>query len=216
MRLVLVRHAETEANAEGRMQGHADFRLSAEGRAQAERLYERFQAEGFEPTHVFASPLLRAFETAEIVARSWPVPVTPWDDLKEHDIGVLAGLTWDEAVERFPDVDMELVRSRQLAGIDGAEPLAARRTRGRRVIETTLGRHSQQDSVLLVSHGGILQHILAALMSAGRTWGVEISNTALFDFRVDLERWHLDGDSTADTSIARIDRFNDAAHLQTP
>ena len=96
MRLVLVRHAESTANAEGRWQGHENFALSEGGRAQAEVLHARFREEGFQPTHVYTSPLRRAAETAEIVARSWDVAIEPWDDLKEHDVGVFSGLTWDE------------------------------------------------------------------------------------------------------------------------
>ena len=75
MRILLVRHGVTAANAEGRLQGHADVELSADGADQAERLHRRFAAEGLRPTSVYSSPLLRTAETARIVSRSWDVPI---------------------------------------------------------------------------------------------------------------------------------------------
>lgn len=64
-RLVLVRHAETTWNAEGRIQGRTDTRLSERGRRQAAALGEAVA--GLEPTAVVTSPLLRARDTAELL-----------------------------------------------------------------------------------------------------------------------------------------------------
>jgi broad specificity phosphatase PhoE len=212
MRLIFVRHAETTANAEGRFQGHADYSLSARGQAQAQLLQSRFLVEGLSPTHLYSSPLKRCAETAEIIASSWP-PVEYWADLQEHDVGVLSGLTWDEAVARYPEIDRDLEESRQFAGIEGAEPLQDRRERGRRVAEGLLARHSGGDVVVAVSHGGILQHILSGLLGADRVWGLSISNTAVFEFELDPSRWSMDGETRLTTAQNRILRFNDAAHL---
>jgi broad specificity phosphatase PhoE len=212
MRLIFVRHAETTANAEDRFQGHADFSLSARGQAQALLLQSRFLVEGLTPTHLYSSPLKRCAETAEIIASSWPA-VQYWEDLQEHDVGVLSGLTWDEAIARYPEIDRDLEVSRQFAGIEGAEPLQDRRERGRRVAEGLLARHSDGDVVVAVSHGGILQHILSGLLGADRVWGLSISNTAVFEFELDPARWSMDGETRLTTAQNRIVRFNDAAHL---
>ena len=212
MRLIFVRHAETTANAEGRFQGHADYSLSARGQAQAQLLQSRFLVEGLVPTHVYSSPLKRCAETAEIIASSWPI-VQYWEDLQEHDVGVLSGLTWDEAIARYPEIDRDLEVSRQFAGIEGAEPLQDRRERGRRVAEGLLARHSGGDVVVAVSHGGILQHILSGLLGADRVWGLSISNPAVFEFELDQSRWSMDGETRLTTAQNRILRFNDAAHL---
>lgn len=212
MKLLFVRHAETTANAEGRFQGHADYSLSARGQAQAQLLHSRFLLEELAPTHLYSSPLKRCAETAEIIASSWPT-VQYWEDLQEHDVGVLSGLTWVEAVVRYPEIDPELEVSRQFAGVEGAESLQNRRERGQRVADGLLFRHAEDDVVVAVSHGGILQHILSALLGANRVWGLSIQNTAVFEFDLDVGRWSEDGEARLTTAQNKIVRFNDSAHL---
>ena len=213
MRLIFVRHAESAANAAGRWQGHDDPELSPTGRLQAEKLADRFEEEGFRPTLVVTSPLKRAAQTTEILANNWTAPMHIWDDLKEHGVGVFTGLTDDEIKARYPEVASEFERTRRWDLVEGAEPVDQRRARSERVVDRVLRDYRNEDELLLVTHGGILQHILAALLRSEHTWGISASNTAVFDFTVDLERVHLDGDSLSNTSICRIDRFNDASHL---
>lgn len=212
MRLIFVRHAESIANATGRMQGHAEFDLSETGNTQAEMLYQRFRDEGLAPTHVYTSPLRRTARTASIVTRDWSVPVDHWDDLKEHGIGVFSGLTWPEIKQRHPDMARAYTETRNWDLVEGAEKIGQRRARGRRVVDTTLERHANDDTVLLFTHGGILQHMLAALMGTDRTWGVPVKNTGVFDFAIDLDHWSS-GDEIHHNFYWRIDRFNDASHL---
>ena len=216
MKLLFVRHAESTANAENRYQGHADFPLSDAGRRQARKLAARFRDEGFEPTHVYTSPLSRTSQTAAILAARWPLDVVVLDDLIEHDVGALSGLTVDEAAAKYPELDMERAWETGLADIEGVELPAARMARARRVVDRAVGGHGDQDTVLMVTHGGILQHILAALLGTDRVWGTRIRNTGLFEFTIDKGRWALGGRARPVSDHQdhhRIDRFNDAAHL---
>ena len=75
MRLLFVRHAESVANAEGRLAGREDYELTEPGRRQARALRDRLEAEGFRPTHLYSSPSTRAAETARIVSG----PLVPAD-----------------------------------------------------------------------------------------------------------------------------------------
>lgn len=213
MRLVFVRHAETRANAEQRFQGRAPppaFGLSPTGWGQAEALRGRFEAEGFAPTHFYHSPLQRCVDTASVLARLWEVRPEPWDDLQEIDVGIVEGLTWDEAVRKFPGVDLGEMSS---VGIPGAEPLRSRRERAERVVQMVLRDHDDGAVVLMVSHGGILRHIVPALLGAKRCWAIDIGNTAVFDFSVDSTRWDEGGDAMLNPELWRIERFNDVNHL---
>ena len=196
MRIVFVRHAETAANAEGRLQGHAEFDLSDIGRAQAEKLYERFQKEGFQPTHVYSSP-----------------SITHWNDLKEYDVGIFSGLTWDEIADKFPNVSQEFHNSKDWDFVEGAETLRERSVRAQRVVDMTIKRHTDDDVVLLFTHGGIVQYMLAALMGTDRIWGTPVGNTAVFDFTLDRERWTQGDDGLLNNLYWRIACFNDSSHL---
>jgi len=213
LRIIFVRHAESEGNADGRLQGHADFGLSDVGRAQAAALRDRLRAEGLQPTHVYSSPLRRTAETARIVADGWSPSLAHWDDLKEHDIGIFSGLTWAEIGESFPNVARRFHETRDWDIVEKAETLAQRSARGRRVIDTVIDCHDNDDVIVLFTHGGILSHMVAALMGTDRTWGTSVKNTALFEFTIDLERWPRDGAGRHNTWLWRIDRFNDASHL---
>lgn len=216
MQITIVRHGETTLNAEQRIQGHLDAELSDQGRAQAEKLRVQLETEGFQPTYVYTSPLVRCAETAEIVARSFEPAVLPWGDLKEHAMGVLSGLTWTEAEEKFAHIDLDAERTRLWTGIEGVESISSRRERGERVAKRLIDEHSNDDVVLMVSHGGIMQSILPAIMGADRTWGLSIGNTGRFDLALDIDRWANDNDDRHNVTHWRIERFNDTSHLAVP
>ena len=214
MRLIFVRHAQSVGNAGGLLQGRAEYELSEMGRQQAELLHARFLGEGFEPSHVYSSPQSRAAQTAEVVSRSWGRPISYWDELMEHDMGVFSGHTWAEISQKFPDMASEFQFNRDWQVVEGAETSHERRARGQRVVDTILSRHANDDVVLMFTHGGIMGHILAALMGTNRTWGLGAQNTALFDLSVDAERWWRNDDATYNnTELWRVNRFNDSSHL---
>ena len=215
MRLLLVRHGETYANASGQVQGQGEspsFDLSAKGRAQARACGERLSREGLQPTHVYASPLSRAAETARLIVGRWGMDIEYWDDLMEHDLGDASGLTLDEVAARYPHLDLAAEQVRGFEGLPGAEPLEARTERGRRAVGEILRRHAQDDVVLAVAHGGIMANLLRAILNSDRTWAVDIRNTAIFDFSLDVERWHLEGPHRNHRTW-RINRFADASHI---
>ena len=215
MRLTFVRHGESTANAEGRLQGRAEFELSDAGRTQARALHDRFKGEDFQPTHIYSSPQRRTAETARIVSASWPLTISYSDDLKEHDIGIFSGLTWSEIYSRFPEVAAEYEESGNWDVVEGAETLAQRRSRGSRLVESLLDRHGNDDRVLVFTHGGILAFMIASLLGTDRTWGLGAQNTGIFDFSLDLERWSHEGNLLHNSALWRISRFNDASHVSS-
>ena len=84
-----VRHGESEFNSEGRVQGHLDVPLSALGRRQAAAVATALAAETSEI--IFASPLRRARETAEIIARQLGLLIETDPRLKEINVGIFQG-----------------------------------------------------------------------------------------------------------------------------
>lgn len=155
-RIYVARHGETDWNRLGRFQGRTDIPLNATGRAQAEALAERLDGLGIGA--VLASDLLRAKETAEIVARALDLPLVHLEpDLRERGYGVFEGLTREECMSRYPDAWNAYPRIEP--------PLAEPRTevvhrvvRGlTRVAEAVALEHSV---LLAVSHGAAMRAFL--------------------------------------------------------
>jgi len=90
--LLLIRHAQSEWNAAGRWQGHADPPLSAAGRAQARALVEALACESERPTRIASSDLQRAREMAELLGLRLGLPVSVDRRYRELDVGEWSGL----------------------------------------------------------------------------------------------------------------------------
>ena len=213
MKLRIVRHAESTGNAQGRWQGRDDTLLTELGRKQAAKLRERFTSEGYQPSHIYSSPLSRTLETAQIASSAWDIPIVQVDDLMETDIGVFAGKTWQDIEEQMPEVATEFALNRNLDLVDGAETYTQRSDRAQRVVDMLTGEHTDDDSVLVFTHGGIISHIFAQLVGTDRMWGLGVRNTAMFEFTIAVERWQLDGLDRVNSDLRRINLFNDASHL---
>lgn len=145
-RLLLVRHGETDWNADGRLQGQTDRPLSEFGRQQARRLADELAAEDLEA--IYSSDLARARETAEIVGARVGLPVMLDRGLREKDWGTWEGLT---AVER------DRV---EFAG----ESTEAHQERILRALQRISERHPGDGSVLVVTHGGSMRRVQTATM----------------------------------------------------
>lgn len=214
MDLILVRHGETEANVEGRIQGQIPspaFPLSETGVAQAKKLRDRFAEEKLEPTHLFSSPLLRARETAEIVSGQWPIKINNLEDLMEHDLGIASGLTLEEVGKKYSDIDVPLSAAGMFADVRNAETIAERRDRGSRVVKKVISSHQNNSVLVMFTHGGIIQDLVAAVLQTTQRWGIPVYNTAVFSFTIDPADWRK-GYSPLSRSF-RINSFNDASHL---
>jgi broad specificity phosphatase PhoE len=146
--ILLARHGETDWNVQRRWQGHTDTPLNDTGRAQARALAGELAGEGIDA--VYSSDLMRAHETARLVAEPRGLSVTAIRDLRERSFGSIEGLTTDEIQERHPGMELpwgdgetrEEMAERVLAAI-------------RRIAEA-----HPESRVLIVSHGGPLRAVL--------------------------------------------------------
>ena len=101
MRLILVRHGETDWNKDRRYQGHTDLELNNIGVWQAERLRERLAEQAIDA--IYCSDLRRALATAQVIAFNRELNVIPCKSLREIDFGEFEGMTFDEIQSRYPD-----------------------------------------------------------------------------------------------------------------
>jgi broad specificity phosphatase PhoE len=155
--LVLVRHGETDWNRENRFQGHADIPLNEAGRAQARALVRELAAESFHA--VYSSPLLRAYETAAILAESLELHVERADDLMEVDVGSWSGLTRVEVEARFPQGFRRWLDYGH--GWDDGETYDELGTRVVFGLQRIATAHPET-TILAVTHGGPIRSALAA------------------------------------------------------
>jgi 2,3-bisphosphoglycerate-dependent phosphoglycerate mutase len=166
--LLLARHGETDWNAEHRWQGHSDIPLNERGREQARALAEELVDEVI--AAIYTSDLLRAYETAKVVAERKGMDVIVDDALRETNLGVWEGLTSTEIEERYPD-DWRVWRDGGVpAGRGGETPGEARE----RIVEAAhrIAAAHAGEQVLLVAHGGVLRHLAmhADAFDAGQTF----------------------------------------------
>lgn len=101
MRLIIVRHGETDWNRLRKTQGMTDIHLTPRGLKQARRMGARVR--NMQIQCVFTSPLSRALATANAIASIVRAPVTTDSDLREIAFGEWEGLTFDEIGERYPE-----------------------------------------------------------------------------------------------------------------
>jgi broad specificity phosphatase PhoE len=154
--LLLIRHGETDWNREGRFQGHADPPLNDLGRAQGRELAASLRGE--QVAAVYASPLRRAFETAELLAATRGLTAVAVEGLREVDVGSWQSLTRAEVEARFPEQFRRWIDYGQ--GWDDGETYEKM---GERVIAALgeLAARHESERIMGVTHGGPIRAALA-------------------------------------------------------
>lgn len=147
-RILLVRHGQSEWNAEARWQGQADVSLSDLGRAQARAATARLGTFDL----IASSTLMRAAETAYIISSELGIgPIVPAPDLIERGAGEWSGLTKDEIEIKWPGY---LAEGRRPPGYELDDSVWSRLEVGLRSVADMLSHHA--DEALVVAHGGLI------------------------------------------------------------
>ncbi len=171
--LTLVRHGETEWNAAGRIQGHLDIPLDDTGLAQAAAIGERLGGEAFDA--ILSSDLERALQTARPILRHSEETLVRDARLRERHLGVLQGLTGEEAAIRQPLAWRAFKARNPAATLEGGETLAEFSQRVVGLIKELL-RAYLGGRLLLVTHGGVLdaayRHATGMPLNAARDFPI--------------------------------------------
>ena len=192
--VTLLRHGESIGNAESRWQGQSDFPLTETGRAQARALAERWQKEKLKFDFVIASPLLRAQETAQIIASALNLTVE-YDPLwLERDNGDFSGLTADEVRQNFQHPPFYTPYDPVGGDGEGDWELFLR---AGQAIHRLLKREPAR--YLIVSHGGMLNQVMHAVMglapqanNAGTRFRFDNAAFAQLAYYPHQHRWVVD------------------------
>lgn len=163
MRLLLIRHSQSEGNAAHRIQGHHDEPLTDLGREQAQALANRLRAQ-YILSALYTSPLLRACQTAEIIAGTVALDVQVVDGLKEYDCGVVTGMTLEQVQARYPEIAKRWAEDSWRVPIPEEEGPDAFQRRVLSAMEGIAAAHGADETVAVVAHGGTLSVYLAGLL----------------------------------------------------
>ena len=155
-RLLLVRHGQSEWNAVGRWQGKADPALTDFGRQQAFHAAQRIGSVDL----IVASPLIRAFETAQIISSQIGVgPIVIDADLMERDAGEWEGLTRAEIESEWPGY---LGHDKWPPGYELHDELLVRT---RAALDRIHAEYEGAD-VLVLTHGGVIGTLTLPLVES--------------------------------------------------
>ena len=165
--LILLRHARTGHNTEGRLQGSLDVPLGEDGLAQAQQVAERVAGEYGKSVAVVTSPLKRSAQTAdEVAALIGTGPAERDPRFTQRPYGAWEGYTWDEVRERWPEE-----YRRRCNGLDPAIPgwgqsedVADRVAAGLRAWAAEAARAGVETTVI-VSHGSAIMLGVSQLLS---------------------------------------------------
>ena len=198
--LLLVRHGDTELNSAGKYWGSTDVGLSAAGLRQAERLSMRLATEKIDT--IYASDLLRASETAKIIAARHQLAVINCAELREIDFGELEGLTFIGVSQLYPEVAESWRKGSSRLKYPGGESL---NQLVRRVdkFRDRLKKHTPEATILIVAHSGVLRTLIRRLLELGPRY--------LRQFRLDLASLSI---LETYPQGVMINLLNDTSHLK--
>ncbi|MFT5534504.1 MAG: putative phosphoglycerate mutase [Burkholderiaceae bacterium] len=201
--LLLIRHGETDWNAERRLQGFLDIGLNDHGRQQAAALAQALRGEVIDV--VIASDLQRAVHTAQALALPRDLTVLTDASLRERCYGAFEGLLYDEIEHHFPQAHASWMRheidARFPPGPQIAETLREFSARAVDSVMAVARRHAGQ-RVAIVTHGGVLDCVYRAAR------GMALDSVRDFDIlNTGINRFHWDG------SILSVQQWGNVAHL---
>jgi broad specificity phosphatase PhoE len=203
IRILLVRHGQSEGNAARRFGGHTPTPLSALGRRQAEATARALAAESV--AAIYSSDLLRAVETAAPLARALNLEITQTDAFRERSVGHMEGLTFEEAAQKFPEEYAALLRTdfdRVLLGGESYRQLLDRAARELdRVVAANRG-----NTIAVFSHAGTI--CILALHLMGALDAPELRPVWLGTANCGIARIQLRTDG-----FVRVSAINDTRHL---
>jgi broad specificity phosphatase PhoE len=202
-RVLLIRHGQSEGNAEGRFGGHTATPLSARGRLQAEATAQALSSENF--TAIYSSDLPRAVETAMPLARLTGLDVEQTDAFRERSVGVMEGLTFEEAAAQHPEQYAALIRRDFDHILLGGESYRQMLDRASHKLDQAIEQH-RGGRIAVFSHTGSI--CILALHLMGALDAPELRPVWIATANCGITRFELRTDG-----FVRVLAINDTRHL---
>ncbi len=174
MRLLIIRHGESEADILNVHEGRADFELTERGHRQADAM-SQYVSQNYQIAKIYHSTLKRAVQTAEHLAFQTHAPMIPDEHLMEFNNGLIAGLKYSVADEKYPQMDVPLhsavyEQESMLTFRYRAEYMLSKlisealvHMEERHSMEATLPPESSDEiTIAVVTHGGMINQLYRA------------------------------------------------------
>ena len=225
MRILFVRHAETDWNKANRFQGIVDIDISEHGKYQANLLSEYLYKQIPSINKIYTSPLKRTKHTASYVAKKFNLNIHELDSLIEYSVGVFAGMNIDDIYSgQYQETYEDFMDENNWNLVPDAEKFDSRYQRAIKALQIIFNESDENSCVLVVSHGGFMQTLISVLLGSKRVWGFKTNNTGIYEFSIEENNVQLNDDgewvSKQDDYIVLnpkkwgIIRFNDVTHLK--
>jgi 2,3-bisphosphoglycerate-dependent phosphoglycerate mutase len=202
-RVLLVRHGQSQGNAEGRFGGHTATPLSARGRLQAEATAQALSSEHL--SAIYSSDLPRAVETARPLSLLTGLEIQSTEAFRERSVGVMEGLTFEEAATRHPEQYAALIRRDFEHVLLGGESYRQMLDRAARKLDSIIEQHSG-GSITVFSHTGTI--CILALHLMGALDAPELRPVWIATTNCGITRFELRTDG-----FVRVLSINDTRHL---
>ncbi len=197
--IILVRHGETEWNVGKIYRGRIDVNLDELGIKQAELLGKHLSQTKLDA--IYSSPLKRALDTANIIARYGKISVQVTNSLIDFDYGEWQGLSEQEVKKSCPDLHDEWLTNPHRVRMPRGESLADVRERSLGVINEVISNYKGR--VVLVSHRVINKVLICSLLGLDNShfWNIKQDLAGMTTFIYDAGRFILT-------------KHNDTSHLK--
>lgn len=151
MKLMVVRHGETDLNKENRLQGSEgpNHSLNADGLAMVQKLSEELISS---PQIMYVSPLLRTQETAQILNKRFQVPIVLVPEIRERNFGSLSGKFRKDIDQQLVEDDLEGHYDYHPYGGESVEDVTSRVQKFVELLKTR-----KEKDVMLVTHRGVIR-----------------------------------------------------------
>ena len=158
MKLLVIRHGESEADLLDVHEGRADFALTERGHRQAEAMSD-YVSQSYNISKIYASTLTRAKQTAGHLSEKTGIPIAFDENLMEFNNGLLAGLPRAVVREKYPIVpDLPIDKA-----VYGQESQVEFRQRAEKALSRVISESQADETIAIVSHGGMINQLYRSL-----------------------------------------------------
>ena len=199
MKLILIRHGETEGNSTDRYWGRTDVALSELGMRQAEKLRHRLKPERID--RVYTSQLKRAYRTAEIITRGREMELLRRRELNEINFGKVEGMNFEEIAVSYPELVSLWAGGSSVLTFPGGESFENFVARAQKFLNS-LKEQDKDEVIAVIGHGGPFKLMACHLL------GIDMSHWWQFNFSLgSISIIEVKGGE------ARLEVINDTSHL---